>query len=303
MDLTLRQRLQNDLNESMRDGNERRKIAVRLVIAGIRNAEIDARTDGRGGVVSEGDTGTPSELTSGFFAQAPEHLASLRRLLQELSKGQEEAVRQNTLSELYREAHSLASKAGLSGLRPAAQTASALEAMLRELVEKPKNATPSTVRTVANAVDLLKDLSAPGVKADLVEDPPLRILVVDDDLISRRAVTFALQKSLTKPDRVDHPEAALAMTTEKTYDVIFLDVLMPGMDGFALCGKIRAAGPNRTTPVIFVTSQADFTARAQSTLSGGSDLIAKPFLFIEVTVKALTFALRGRLQRQKASAS
>lgn len=55
MDLTLRQRLQNDLKESMRDGNERRKIVVRLIIAGIRNAEVDARTDGRGGVVSEGD--------------------------------------------------------------------------------------------------------------------------------------------------------------------------------------------------------------------------------------------------------
>jgi len=55
MDLTLRQRLQNDLKESMREGNERRKTVVRLIVAAIRNAEVDARTDGRGGVVSESD--------------------------------------------------------------------------------------------------------------------------------------------------------------------------------------------------------------------------------------------------------
>lgn len=55
MDVSIKQRLQNDLKEAMRDNDERRKIVVRLLIAGIRNAEVDARTDGRGGVVSESD--------------------------------------------------------------------------------------------------------------------------------------------------------------------------------------------------------------------------------------------------------
>ena len=55
MDLSLRERLQNDLKEAMRVGDERRKTVVRLLIANIRNAEVDARTDGRGGVLSESD--------------------------------------------------------------------------------------------------------------------------------------------------------------------------------------------------------------------------------------------------------
>lgn len=55
MDLTIRQRLQNDLKESMRENDERRKTVIRLIMAGIRNSEVDARTDGRGGVVSDGD--------------------------------------------------------------------------------------------------------------------------------------------------------------------------------------------------------------------------------------------------------
>jgi uncharacterized protein YqeY len=55
MGLTLKQRLQNDLKEAMREGAERRKTVVRLIMASVRNAEVDARTDGRGGVVSEGE--------------------------------------------------------------------------------------------------------------------------------------------------------------------------------------------------------------------------------------------------------
>ncbi len=55
MDESLRQRLQNDLKQAMRDGDERRKTVVRLLMSSIRNAEVDARTDGRNGVVSEDD--------------------------------------------------------------------------------------------------------------------------------------------------------------------------------------------------------------------------------------------------------
>jgi DNA-binding response OmpR family regulator len=80
-------------------------------------------------------------------------------------------------------------------------------------------------------------------------------------------------------------------------------VQMPGMDGFELCTKIRATPTNKTTPVIFVTSLTDFKSRARSSLSGGSDLIAKPFMFIELSVKALTYVLRGRLARKNVSAA
>ena len=95
-------------------------------------------------------------------------------------------------------------------------------------------------------------------------------------------------------------EAAQASASSTKFDLIFLDVNMPGMDGFQLCDKLRNDSPNKTTPVIFVTGSADFQVRAQSTLRGASDVIAKPFMFIELTVKALTFALRHRIEAQKA---
>jgi DNA-binding response OmpR family regulator len=66
------------------------------------------------------------------------------------------------------------------------------------------------------------------------------------------------------------------------------------MDGFQLCTKIRALARNRTTPVIFVTSLTDFKSRARSSLSGGNDFIAKPFMLVEMSLKALTYVMRSR---------
>ncbi len=55
MDTSLKERIQADLKTAMREGDERRKNALRLVMALIKNAEVDARTDGRGGVLSDAD--------------------------------------------------------------------------------------------------------------------------------------------------------------------------------------------------------------------------------------------------------
>jgi CheY-like chemotaxis protein len=122
---------------------------------------------------------------------------------------------------------------------------------------------------------------------------------VDDEMLSRRAIVYALEKAFMKVTAVEDGEAAMAMARATKFDLAFLDVHMPTLDGFQLCDKLRAEGPNKSTPVIFVTSTADFQVRAQSTLRGASDVIAKPFMFIELSVKALTFALRHRIDAQK----
>ncbi len=55
MESALKQQIQNDLKRAMRDNDERRKIAIRQIVALIKNAEVEARTDGRGGVLSDED--------------------------------------------------------------------------------------------------------------------------------------------------------------------------------------------------------------------------------------------------------
>ena len=67
-------------------------------------------------------------------------------------------------------------------------------------------------------------------------------------------------------------------------------------------GVVQPEPGGERTPVVFVTSLTDFESRANSTISGGNDLIAKPFLFIELAVKTLVYVLRCRLETAKESA-
>jgi DNA-binding response OmpR family regulator len=86
------------------------------------------------------------------------------------------------------------------------------------------------------------------------------------------------------------------MLAENEFDLVFLDVDMPNMTGFELCSKLRAMPQHKKTPVVFVTSLNDFDSRTSSTMAGGNDFIGKPFLFIELTVKALIHVMRSRFQ-------
>jgi DNA-binding response OmpR family regulator len=67
------------------------------------------------------------------------------------------------------------------------------------------------------------------------------------------------------------------------------------MNGYELCSKLRTLPAHGKTPVVFVTGLNDLESRANSMMSGGTDFIAKPFLFMELAVKALVHALRGRV--------
>jgi CheY-like chemotaxis protein len=231
-----------------------------------------------------------------FYVRAKECLATQRKLLLAIGRESSDPVRQQMLTNLYFKMGVLKDDASAPEVLPAWQAASALEGLLKQFTEKIRNVTPSTLRTVAGGLDLLDVLCVPGLPPDLLKDRPLRFLVVDDDMISRQALAHSLTKAFRQPDFAVDGETALAQATRQAYDVIFLDVQMPGMDGFEICTKIHNTIPNRTTPVVFVTSQSDFDARCKSTLSGGSDLMGKPFLTFEVTVKALTLALHGRLR-------
>jgi CheY-like chemotaxis protein len=228
-------------------------------------------------------------------------LGALRDLIQAIFQTPDEQARQEMLADFYLRLHSLTPTVDSAQRHPALRMSAALQGLLKKLLESPKHCTSSALLTVATAVDSLNDLCRSGVKPDLAVNPPIRLLVVDDDPVARRAIAGALQMAFEKPESADSGEAALALATGRSFDAIFMDVQMPGMDGFAACLRIHETVQNRTTPVAFVTSHSDLRARSQSTVSGGSDLIGKPFLTAELTVKALTLALRGRLQKRKIS--
>ncbi len=265
------------------------------------DAPNTAVSSGSGGAATssgEADAKFQSELRKSFVESLPATLGNVRGLLQGMIKADNEVSRLKHVHELYRRIHAITGHAGLAGMLQISQMADALEALLKELHEKPKNITASTLRTVASAIDFLGILFDRGIQGEQ-EHIPANILVVDDEAISRRAVTYALEKAKLKSVNLEDPVEAFNLLSQKPFDLIFLDVDMPGMNGFELCAKLRTLPAHKKTPVVFVTSLNDFESRASSTMSGGNDFIAKPFLFIELAVKALVYVLRGRLNPAK----
>ena len=117
----------------------------------------------------------------------------------------------------------------------------------------------------------------------------------------RRAVSYSLEKARLNSIAVEDPKAAIELLSKNTYDLVVLDVEMPEVNGYELCSKLRGFSANKRTPVVFVTAMNSFESRANSSMSGGNDFIGKPFLFIELGVKALVHIWRTRLTLAQAA--
>jgi CheY-like chemotaxis protein len=243
------------------------------------------------------------ELRRGFAENLPQFIAYLRQRLQAFIKNESDTAnlrwmeeRSAILFDMYRKTHSLTSGAGVAGCPVIARISAAFEAMLTELYENPKSINPSTTRTLAHTVDFLGQLANDVEAAESIKLSTANVLVVDDEALSRKAVMRGLEKAELKAMDVADPGAAFEQCKKQTFDLIFLDIDMPGMNGYDLCKQIRLQPQHAKTPVVFVTGLTDFASRAKSTISGGNDLIGKPFLIIELAVKALTFLMKAQFK-------
>jgi CheY-like chemotaxis protein len=245
-----------------------------------------------GALAATSEAAFQEKLVATLLTNAPETLARLRIDHQLFAKTEQEDFRRTEISKMHRQVRLLGGPSGLPGFQKIAQMTSALEALFIQLHDKPKGITPSVIRTVAQAIDTLAFLFDQIVKTqpEVLTEP--KILVVDDEVISREMICSALQKANFVAVSLDDSIAAQRSLEQDHFDLIFLDIEMPGQSGFELCAKIREMATNRATPVVFVTSHSDFGSRAQSTFSGGNDLIAKPFLLVELVVKTFTWLFK-----------
>jgi CheY-like chemotaxis protein len=245
-----------------------------------------------GTLAAQSQTEIQEALVATLLSNAPETLARLRAGHQAFAKAEQEDLRRTELLEMHRQVRSLSGSAGLLGLWKIARMANALEALLIQLHAKPKKITPSVIRTVAQAIDTLASLFDHATPPQIEALVSPKILVVDDEIISRETICSALQKAGLRAVSLDDSLAAQRLLEQDQFDLIFLDVEMPGQSGLDLCMNIREMATNSATPVVFVTAHSDFGSRAQSTLSGGNDFIAKPFLLVELAVKAMTWVFK-----------
>ena len=196
----------------------------------------------------ETDAKFQAEFRKTFIASLPRTLTVLRAALQNLFKSDTEATQLKHIHELYGRICRVNSNASLAGLVLIAHPAAAIEVLLKELYEQPKNINASTLRTVAIAVDFLGFLFEHGTRPEQQEFPAASILVVDDETIACRAITYALEKAQLQSVSVQDPNAALKLLSEKQFDLVFLDVDMPGMNGYELCNKLRQPADAQENP-------------------------------------------------------
>jgi CheY-like chemotaxis protein len=230
------------------------------------------------------------------FESAPLLFAQLRKRFAEISHTPDVASQLKGLEEFSQEIRPSRMAARIPALRTHRLLAIAIEGFLKQLAARSKNLTPWRLQLVSESLELFEDLCVPNLSPDLATNPAIRILVVDDCAVSRHAMVFALKKVFHEPDLAEGGKNALELIAKNTYDVIFLDIEMPGMDGLELCEKIRATGLNKKTPIIFVTGHDSYESRTKIVKKGAQDLIGKPYLPTEITLKALQVSLYGRLK-------
>ena len=124
-----------------------------------------------------------------------------------------------------------------------------------------------------------------------MSETPSRILVVDDEPSITEFVGYALKKEGFQPDVVDNGEDALAMAQENEYDLFVLDIMLPGMDGYELCRRLRA---KTAAPVLFLSARDTELDKVVGLEIGGDDYLAKPF-----GVRELIARVRALLRRSQ----
>lgn len=124
----------------------------------------------------------------------------------------------------------------------------------------------------------------------------MRILVVEDDPEISRFMVRGLTEERHLVDLVTDGPSALDMVAAEEYDAVVLDVMLPGLDGFEVCRRMRAGGLD--APVIMVTARDAVTDRIAGLDCGADDYVVKPFAFEELLARLRAVDRRGRTRHQ-----
>ncbi len=126
-----------------------------------------------------------------------------------------------------------------------------------------------------------------------------KALVVDDSLPIRRQMQIKLQSFVGRVDFAENGEQAVELLSTNSYDIVFLDVVLPGMDGYQVCRKIKHSKETKSTPVIMLTGKSSPFDRVRGKLAGCNTYLTKPVDQAKFDKAVKTFlgqVERGRLK-------
>jgi two-component system OmpR family response regulator len=123
----------------------------------------------------------------------------------------------------------------------------------------------------------------------------MRVLIVEDDAKMAGLIQRGLRDDGLAADVAAVGEAALWMAGATAYDAIVLDVLLPGIDGFEVCRRLRSDGVR--SPVLMLTARDAVEDRVRGLDTGADDYLTKPFSLAELAARLRAIARRGPIER------
>ena len=125
--------------------------------------------------------------------------------------------------------------------------------------------------------------------------PTMRVLIVEDDVKMATLLRRALREEGLAADVAINGEDAIWMAGATDYDAVVLDVMLPGMDGFAVCRRLRSDGI--WSPVLMLTARDAVEDRVAGLDGGADDYLVKPFSLAELAARLRALVRRGAGER------
>ncbi len=139
----------------------------------------------------------------------------------------------------------------------------------------------------------------PGCEKSMTTAP--RVLVVEDEANIRDLVCLHLGHEGYHCDGVGDGKQALDRAEAEPYDLLVLDVMLPGLDGVSLCRAVRNGRLNRDVPILMLTARREETDKVIGLESGADDYLTKPFGVRELVARARALLRRMRPARESAT--
>ncbi len=117
---------------------------------------------------------------------------------------------------------------------------------------------------------------------------PQRILIVDDEVDNRELLKIMLEWEGFESTTAESGEDALAAIADHAPDLVLLDLMMPGLDGFDVTDRMKQDSATRDIPIMIVTALSDGASEARARTAGADDFVTKPFHRAELCARIRT---------------
>jgi putative two-component system response regulator len=168
----------------------------------------------------------------------------------------------------------------------------------QDLMLKETDTLPSQMTQSESDDDNLLISNSAQAKDSLIDDfdsDVPKVLVVDDHAASRMTAVALLAMEGYEVIEADSGLTAIELVRLKQPDLILLDVMMPGMDGFEVCQRLKQDELTRLIPVIFITALNDRRSRIRGIEAGADDFLSKPFDRVELAARVKSLVHQKRL--------